>query len=442
MRVQSYEIISEKFRNFAPQNLKKMTPEEKEKIRQAKGRYQIIGFDEKLYKALSIALKAAHAKEPVLILGENGVGKENIAKIIHDHSIRKNKPFISVNCGAIPEGTMNSELFGHEKGAFTGAIENRKGYFEQVDGGTIFLDEVADMPLSTQNSLLRILEYGEFFRVGSSSLQKCDVRVVAATNKDLYQLMVDGKFRQDLYYRICVIPIEMPALRERKDDIPILFTYFADKIADEYRCEPITLTEDAKEMLKNLPWPGNIRELRNLVNRISTLETNRTINGEILKSYLISEPVTKQLPTIVTPGQQSDIRYDQEALRQEVTMLRSRLDKLENEYKEALLKLFEMISSSHDGPASDVTPIIHALPAPSATDSHYEAPINVEATEIPSIESPVEEVSKSDNRTREEFLRDRILSALERNNGNREATAKEVGISTRTLYRKLKDYGI
>lgn len=418
-----------------------MTPEEKEIIRQIKDRYQIVGFDEKLYSALSTALKAARTNVPVLVLGENGVGKENIAKIIHGNSKRKNNPFISVDCGAIPEGTMNSELFGHKKGSFTSADENRKGYFEQVNGGTIFLDEIADMPLATQTSLLRILEYGEFFPVGSSTPQKCDVRVIAATNKDLYQMIADGKFRQDLFFRLFGIAINMPALRERKDDIPILFTYFAEKVAEEYKCEPIALTDEAEEILKDFPWPGNIRELRNLVSRISTLETQRTIDGELLKSYLQYKPITRLLPSVILPGKQSDMRYDQDALRQEVASLRDRLQKLEDHYSATICKIYEWMSGPSNASSAEVTPVVHALPAPSHTDSDYEAPINVEATEVPDVETPAVEATKGDNRSREEFLRDRILAALERNHGNREATAKEVGISTRTLYRKLKEYG-
>lgn len=434
-------IISENFRNFAAQKSKKMTPEEKEDIRKIKDRYQIIGFDEKLYTALSFALKAATTNVPVMILGENGVGKENIAKLIHENSKRKNKPFISVDCGAIPEGTMNSELFGHERGAFSGAFESRKGYFEQVDGGTIFLDEIADMPIQTQNSLLRILENGEYLRVGSSELRKCNVRVIAATNKDLYQMIAEGKFRQDLFYRLYCISINMPALRERKDDIPILFTYFAEKVADEYQCDPISLTPEAEEILKEFPWPGNIRELRNLVSRISTLETERTIDGELLQSYLQYKPVSRLLPSVIVPGKQADMRYEQDALRKEVALLRERLQKLEDHYSSTICKIYEWMSGSTNAAQPADTPVMHALPAPSHPDSDYEGPINVEATEVPDVETPAAEVAKGDNRSREEFLRDRILAALEKNHGNREATAKEVGISTRTLYRKLKEYG-
>lgn len=418
-----------------------MTPEEKENIKQVKDRYQIVGFDEKLYAALSNALKAATTNVPVLVLGENGVGKENIAKIIHGNSKRKNHPFISVDCGAIPEGTMNSELFGHVKGAFSDAYEDRKGYFEQVDGGTIFLDEVADMPIQTQNSLLRILENGEYMRVGSSVLRKCNVRIIAATNKDLYQLIAEGKFRQDLFYRLFCISINVPALRERKDDIPILFTYFAEKVADEYKCDPISLTDEAEEILKNFPWPGNIRELRNVVSRISSLETKRLIDGELLQSYLQYKPLTRLLPSVILPGHQSDLRYDQDALRQEVASLRDRLQKLEDHYTATICKIYEWMSGNSPASATDVAPVVPALPAPSASDTAREAPINVEATEVPDMEEAATETAKTDNRSREEFLRDRILAALERNNGNREATAKEVGISTRTLYRKLKEYG-
>jgi transcriptional regulator with PAS, ATPase and Fis domain len=263
-----------------------------------KQRYGIIGFDPALDHAIHLAVQVAPTDLSVLITGESGVGKESFPKIIHDFSAHKHGQYIAVNCGAIPEGTIDSELFGHEKGSFTGATEARKGYFEVADGGTIFLDEVADLPLSTQVRLLRVLENGEFMKVGSSKPQKTKVRVVAATNVNIADKIAKGKFREDLYYRLNSVPIQIPALRERKEDIFLLFTKFASDFAFKYQIPPLQLTDEAKEELKRYAWPGNVRQLRNITEQISLIEKDRTITQEVLVNYLIS-PAVSNLPALM-----------------------------------------------------------------------------------------------------------------------------------------------
>jgi len=265
-----------------------------------KQRYGIIGFDPALDHAIHIAVQVASTDLSVLITGESGVGKESFPKIIHDFSAHKHGQYIAVNCGAIPEGTIDSELFGHEKGAFTGATESRKGYFEVADGGTIFLDEVADLPLSTQVRLLRVLENGEFIKVGSSKPQKTKVRVVAATNVNVAERIAKGKFREDLYYRLNSVPIHIPPLRERKEDIFLLFTKFATDFAFKYQIPPIELTEDAKEEMAHFSWPGNVRQLRNITEQISLIEKERTVTKELLTKYLTT-PAASNLPAIIVP---------------------------------------------------------------------------------------------------------------------------------------------
>src|SRR5947209_5039577 len=251
-----------------------------------KARFGIIGNAPALNHALDVAQQVANTDLTVLIVGESGVGKEAFANIIHALSARKHNPFIAVNCGAIPEGTIDSELFGHEKGAFTGAVDSRKGYFETVNGGTIFLDEIGEMPLGTQARLLRVLESGEFIRVGSSKVQKTDVRVIAATNKDLLQLVQTNKFREDLYYRLNTVPIRVPALRDRKDDVPLLFRKFAVDFAERYKTSPVQLSDDAKNLLINYSWPGNIRELKNIAEQVSVLSQDRTLSVDELRKFL------------------------------------------------------------------------------------------------------------------------------------------------------------
>src|SRR5712675_2448126 len=267
-------------------------------VQSIKNRFAIIGNSPSLNYALQVASQVANTDLTVLIFGESGVGKEVFSLIIHSLSARKHNPFIAVNCGAIPEGTIDSELFGHEKGSFTGAVDSRKGYFETVNGGTIFLDEIGEMPLGTQARLLRVLETGEFIRVGSSKVQKTDVRVIAATNKDLLQLTERGKFREDLYYRLSTVPIRVPSLRDRKDDIPLLFRKFAVDFAERYRTSPVQLDEDARNLLIQYPWPGNVRELKNIAEQISVLSEDKTITQPQLRRFLPENQVNR-LPMVI-----------------------------------------------------------------------------------------------------------------------------------------------
>src|SRR6201995_2078349 len=261
-----------------------------------KNRFGIIGNSPALNHALDTAVQVANTDLSVLIVGESGVGKEDFSQIIHALSPRKHNPFIAVNCGAIPEGTIDSELFGHEKGSFTGAVDSRKGYFETVNGGTIFLDEIGEMPLGTQARLLRVLEAGEFIRVGSSKVQKTDVRVIAATNKDLLELTGKNKFREDLYYRLSTVPIRVPSLRDRKEDIPLLFRKFAVDFAERYKTAPVQLDDEAKNLLINYSWPGNVRELKNIAEQISVLSQDKLITGEQLRKFLTETNVGNRLP--------------------------------------------------------------------------------------------------------------------------------------------------
>ena len=300
-----------------------------ENINNIKRRFGIIGDDPALDRAINLAVKVAVTDLSVLVTGESGSGKESIPKIIHACSSRKTKTYIAVNCGAIPEGTIDSELFGHEKGAFTGAVDSRKGYFEEANGGTLFLDEVADLPLSTQVRLLRVLETGEYIRVGSSKVMKTDVRVVAATNVNIADRIAKGKFREDLYYRLCQMPISMPALRERPGDIYRLFLKFAADFSDEYHVPSITLTDEAQSMLRAYRWPGNVRQLKNVTKQISLLEKDRVITPEILKSYLTG-PVDSNLPAVLPSDTepQNNMQRDIYFIWREVEKLKSEVSKL------------------------------------------------------------------------------------------------------------------
>src|SRR5438270_1088521 len=271
-----------------------------------KNRFGIIGNSPALNHALNTAVQVANTDLSVLIVGESGVGKEVFSQIIHSLSARKHNPFIAVNCGAIPEGTIDSELFGHEKGSFTGAVDSRKGYFETVNGGTIFLDEIGEMPLGTQARLLRVLESGEFIRVGSSKVQKTDVRVIAATNKDLFQLVQNGRFREDLYYRLNTVPIRVPALRDRKEDIPLLFRKFAVDFAERYKTAPVQLDDEARQRLMNYPFPGNVRELKNIAEQISVLSTDKQITIKELQRFLPENPNMNRLPVLVSSNGQEN----------------------------------------------------------------------------------------------------------------------------------------
>ncbi len=408
-----------------------------------KQRFGIIGNDEKLNRALKKAIRVAPTDISVLVTGESGVGKESIPKIIHNLSHRKHKKYIAVNCGAIPEGTIDSELFGHEKGAFTGATQTRQGYFEVADGGTIFLDEVGELPLTTQVRLLRVLETGEFLKVGSSKPQKTDVRIVAATNVNMQEAINKGKFREDLYYRLSTVEIELPPLRERKEDIHLLFRKFASDFAKKYNMPTIRLTEDSVKILQNYPFKGNIRQLRNIVEQMSVIEESRLITPEILKQYLPENK--KLLPVIVGTGDaNADFGSEREIFYKIMLDMRKDI----NELKRITKKLMEerdlhsnstVIADSDDvqkiltqvNKIEDAKQTIEVI-KPFNSKPFYKDN-NITGTYAEVVEPMV---------SLQEKEKEMIIQALERNKGKRKKAASDLGISERTLYRKIKQYDL
>ncbi|MBE6218545.1 MAG: sigma-54-dependent Fis family transcriptional regulator [Rikenellaceae bacterium] len=388
-----------------------------------KQRFGIIGNAEALNNALEIAMRVAPTELSVLVTGESGVGKEFFPQVIHAYSARKHNKYIAVNCGAIPEGTIDSELFGHEKGSFTGAIDSRKGYFEEADGGTIFLDEVGELPLSTQVRLLRVLQTGEFMRVGSAKVQKTNVRVVAATNNDLMKAISEGRFREDLYYRLNTVPIAVPPLRERKGDIYLLFRKFASDVAVQYRMPAVTLDEGARALLESYHWRGNIRQLKNVAEQISAIEESRNITADILRRYLPNEGGNRQPMT----GNYSS--YDDMSERE---LLYKILFDMRNDINELKRMMTAAMSRVQTPEAEPVRRDVVGLLPPSAPQPRYEE------------NSFAEVVEDDDEReiTKEDVQREQILRALRNNNYRRKETAKELFISERTLYRKMKALGI
>lgn len=402
-------------------------------IQSIKQRFDIIGDDPGLNRALDIATQVAGTDLSVLVTGESGVGKEAIPQIIHQNSPRKHGVYIAVNCGAIPEGTIDSELFGHEKGSFTGANEMRKGYFEVADGGTIFLDEVAELPLSTQVRLLRILQTGEFYKVGSSKVQKTNVRVVAATNVNLMHAIHTGKFREDLYYRLNTVPISIPALRERKGDIYLLFRKFALDFADKYKMPVVKLTRDAQIMLQQYRWPGNIRQLKNVAEQMSVLEKERLIDVDILQKYLPADN-PDNLPVLNTGAGKNDFISDRDILykmifqlKQEVAHLKEIVEHQEPRHIPSSIDA-ESVAPSHGvsiTAVSDKPKVIHDTVYTTIDKDFEELPdIKVEQLSIPSVNA------------------DLIKKCLEKHNGRRKDAAAELGISERTLYRKIKELNL
>ncbi len=372
-------------------------------LQSVKNRFGIIGTSEKMTSALEIALRVAPTDLSVLVTGESGVGKEFFPQVIHAFSPRKHGKYVAVNCGAIPEGTIDSELFGHEKGSFTGAVEARKGYFEEANGGTIFLDEVGELPLSTQVRLLRVLQTGEFMRVGSARAQKTDVRVVAATNKSLPELVAAGRFREDLYYRLNTVPIAVPPLRERRGDIYVLFKKFASDIAAQYRMPPISLDEGARRELEGYSWPGNVRQLKNVAEQISAIETRREVSGDVLRGYLPAGSFQSGAVTHVGPPV-AGFSDEREILYRILFDMRSEM----GEMRRILEDLKSSVSSHEPAPAPE--PVAGLLPAAEVT--------------------------------RGDAMRDRIVQALIRSGGKRKEAARELYMSERTLYRKIKELGI
>lgn len=412
-------------------------------IQSIKNRFGIIGNSPELNYALQVAAQVANTDLTVLIIGDSGVGKEAFSSIIHSLSSRKHNSFIAVNCGAIPEGTIDSELFGHEKGSFTGAVDTRKGYFEAVNGGTIFLDEIGEMPLGTQARLLRVLEAGEYIRVGSSKVQKTDVRVIAATNKDLLQLVQQGKFREDLYYRLSTVPIRVPPLAARKEDVVLLFRKFASDFAVKYRTQSVQLDEDARQLLLSYPWPGNVRELKNIAEQVSVLSQDKLVTAKELSRYL--QPYSNnRLPVVANSNGDREFQNERDILyklffdmKKDVTELkRMFLEVLQNpdmiEQHSSLIKDLKELPSQHD--FQQIT-----------------APVNYNLPQAQPVAQPMlisndedihehEEVEESLNIMDKE--KELIIKALKKHKSKRKDAALDLGISERTLYRKLKEYDI
>lgn len=413
----------------------------KTEIQQVKLRFGIIGNNEALTRAIDIAIQVAHTDLSVLITGESGVGKENFPQIIHQFSRRKHGQYIAVNCGAIPEGTIDSELFGHEKGAFTGAISERKGYFGEANGGTIFLDEVGELPLPTQARLLRVLESGEFLRVGSSKVEKTNVRIVAATNVNLTQAIANGRFREDLYYRLNTVPIQVPPLRERGEDVVLLFRKFASDFAEKYRMPAIQLTEDARQMLISYTWPGNVRQLKNITEQISIIETNRDIDSSILKEYLPRQDNMQRLPALFGVKEGKSFDSEREILyqvlfdmRQDVTELKKLVHEIMSERGAGNQAVAS--SSAYYAPSSPpvVPPVTSGVPTIIHSSTKSAATVD---DDFQDTEEYVEESLSLD-----EVEKEMIRKALEKHHGKRKSAAQDLNISERTLYRKIKEYGL
>ena len=430
-------------------------------IQAVKQRFGIIGNSELLNRAIDIAVQVSPTDLSVLITGESGVGKENFPQIIHNYSHRKHGPYIAVNCGAIPEGTIDSELFGHEKGSFTGATADRKGYFEVADGGTIFLDEVGELPLSTQVRLLRVLEMGEFIKVGSSKTQKTNVRVVAATNLNMTQAIRDGRFREDLYYRLNTVPIAVPALRERKEDIVLLFRKFGSDFAEKYRMPPIKLTEEAKILLSNYYWNGNVRQLKNITEQISVIEQQREISAQILRNYLPKEDPDRLPALFSTSGRdQKSFNSEREILYQVLFDMKKDMNDLkkivhnimngqqtdniqpDTHYSSGFLSKNETRISTSNSAAEYKTDKANIDTSKYgdvdddetyqvAEEYHEDEEYHEEKVGTPKI--PI---------TLEDMERQMIQRALDKYRGKRKSAAEELEISERTLYRKIKEYGL
>ncbi len=407
------------------------------RLQTVKSRYNIVGNCDALNHALDVALQVAPTDLSVLIVGESGVGKEIIPRVIHDNSPRRREKFFAINCGSIPEGTIDSELFGHEKGSYTGAIGESEGYFGVANKGTIFLDEVGELPLATQARLLRVLETGEYIRVGGQKIMKTDVRIVAATNVNLTKAISEGRFREDLYYRLNTIPIQMPALRDRGEDILMLFRLFASQMAEKYHLPKITLSEDAKRLMLQYKWPGNVRQLKNITEQMSVLSEKREIDVETLLKYIPQDPESMQLAVIGNKGSHSyeserellykilyELRGNVSDLRRDMNSLRKQLDEARG--------LNGAVGFQHPIQAVDLSGM---TVAPVAGNSGMSSSLPLEDAEAEEIKEP-ESLNLTD------LSRQMLEKALERNGGNRKRAAQELGISDRTLYRRLKQFGL
>ncbi len=416
-------------------------------IQNIKLRFGIIGNAEGLNRAIDIAMQVAPTDLSVLITGESGVGKETFPQIVHQFSRRKHGQYIAVNCGAIPEGTIDSELFGHEKGSFTGAIGDRNGYFAEANGGTIFLDEVGELPLATQARLLRVLESGEYIKVGSSKVQKTDVRIVAATNVNLTRAIAEGRFREDLFYRLNTVPIQIPPLRERGEDIALLFRKFAFDFSEKYRMPGIQLTEDARAMLMAYPWPGNVRQLKNITEQISIIETHREINSSILQRYLPAQPVDNRLPMLMgsNGGSGGGKTFESEReilyqvlfdMRRDMTELKKLVNTLMAERGMSSVAPTTAPVPYFQEPSYDVVQTVPSTPTINISPVKHGGVARVD-DDIQDTEEYVEE-----NLSLDEVEKEMIRKALERHHGRRKNAAMDLKISERTLYRKIKEYGL
>lgn len=403
-------------------------------IQSIKNRFGIIGNSQGLNYALQVAAQVANTDLTVLITGESGVGKEVFSQIIHALSARKHNPFIAVNCGAIPEGTIDSELFGHEKGSFTGAVDNRKGYFETVNGGTIFLDEIGEMPLGTQARLLRVLETGEYIRVGSSKVQKTDVRVIAATNRELLENTQQGKFREDLYYRLNTVPIRVPALRDRKEDIPMLFRKFCVDFAERYKTTSVQLDDEARDALVSYPWPGNIRELKNIAEQISVLAQDKLIHAAELRRFLPEHTPVNRLPVLASS--QSPGGNDFASERDILYKLFFDMKKDVTELKKMFFDILQNPGMAHTTAYQETFSQAEVGASPPAIITPSQPFIIQEANNIDHHEEVEETLSIADKE------KELIEKALKKHRGKRKDAALDLGISERTLYRKLKEYNI
>ncbi len=413
-------------------------------LQKVKQRYSIVGNSDELNHALDVALQVAPTDLSVLIFGESGVGKEIVPRVIHDHSPRRRERYFAINCGSIPEGTIDSELFGHEKGSFTGAIGESEGYFGIANKGTIFLDEVGELPLATQARLLRVLETGEYIRVGGQEIRKTDVRIVAATNVNMPKAISEGRFREDLYYRLNTIPIKMPPLRDRGEDVILLFRLFSMQMAEKYRLPKISLTEDAKQLMLNYKWPGNVRQLKNITEQMSVLVKDREINAQLLQQFIPRDPESTQLAPISPQGSHSyesereilykilyELRGNVSDLRRDMNNLRKQLDEAQKQhtsvtYQGQVQALDNKLAGYPNMPQHPQVTAPQATVRPSADPE----------------DAIVEEVTEPESLNLNDLGRKMVEKALERNGGNRKKAAQELGISDRTLYRRIKQYGL
>ncbi len=410
-------------------------------LQSIKNRFAIIGNSPALNHALNTAVQVANTDLSVLITGESGVGKEVFSQIIHSLSARKHNPFIAVNCGAIPEGTIDSELFGHEKGSFTGALDARKGYFESVNGGTIFLDEIGEMPLGTQARLLRMLETGEYIRVGSSKVQKTDVRVIAATNKELLEFTTTGKFREDLYYRLSTVPIRVPALRDRREDVPLLFRKFCVDFAERYKTAPVQLDDEAKNLLINYSWPGNVRELKNIAEQVSVLSTDKNVSGPVFRRFLPDNSINR-LPVLASQNGASNGDFSNE--RDLLYKLFFDMKKDVTELKKMFVDILKNPANSSAAVAYAKESMMHDYPMINELQNGQLPQTLVQGSQAVLIKQDDihehEEVEESLNIMDKE--KELIIKALKKHKGKRKDASTDLGISERTLYRKLKEYDI